>query len=198
MKRFAFALLIGLALVSPARADDDLLQRIGQRLEHHQVTRGEFTQENHLQVLSKPLVSSGHFLYHRDKGVIWDVVQPLESRVLMNRDRVITSDRSAQTFQAGGFGEIFQAMLGGDLSVLARNFATDGEEDDTGWRLVLRPRDKRLANAIQAIRLSGDRQPEAVEIQDAAGNVTSIRLSVVDHSPRLSPDEDSDFARLAP
>jgi hypothetical protein len=54
-----------------------------------------------------------------------------------------------------GFLRGFTALLGGDASALARDFEMTAQGTDAHWRLLLKPRDSRLAKRMDVIEVDG-------------------------------------------
>lgn len=189
------AFLVFILLTSSSHADDVLTQ-ITARLVKTPITQGNFQQEKRLKILRKPLLSSGTFTYHQSKGVIWKTLTPVVSLLLVNQSRLLT----AQGEQAvpAAFGEIFNAMLGGDLKRLSEGFVISGADQQPAWRIELTPKDELLKKIISTMVLTGDNELRALEIHEAGGNVARIELSQISHPEQLSSEQEADFERLSP
>lgn len=174
----------------------DVLSQINARLAKTVIASGNFQQEKQLKILHKPLVSSGVFTYHQSKGVIWKTLTPVASLLLVNQSHLLTN-QGEQAVPAT-FGRVFQAMLGGDLSRLADDFAITGSDQKTSWQLELKPKDELLQKIISAIVLSGDSELRFLEIQETGGNITHIKFDQISHPTQLTREQESDFERLSP
>ena len=174
----------------------DLLAQINARLVKTVITNGNFQQEKQLKILRKPLISTGVFTYHQSKGVIWKTLTPVVSLLLVNQSHLLTN-QGEQAVPAT-FGRVFQAMLGGDLTQLADDFAITGTDQKASWQLQLKPKDELLQKIISVIVLSGDNELRLVEIQEAGGNITHIKFDQITHPMQLTREQESDFERLSP
>jgi len=175
---------------------DDMLARITARLVKTPMTQGVFQQEKRLKILRKPLISTGTFTYHQSKGVIWKTLTPIPSVLMINESKLLTG-QGEQTVPAA-FGNVFKALLGGELNRLSESFDITGKEQKTSWHLQLTPKDTLLKKVINTILLTGDTDLRTLEIQEVTGNQTRISFSNITHPDHLSNEQQSDFERLSP
>jgi len=174
----------------------DLLAQINARLAKTVITNGNFQQEKQLKILRKPLISTGVFTYHQSKGVIWKTLTPVASLLLVNQSHLLTN-QGEQAVPAT-FGRVFQAMLGGDLTQLADDFAITGTDQKVSWHIQLKPKDELLQKIISDITLSGDNELRLLEIRETGGNITHIKFDQITHPTQLTREQESDFERLSP
>ena len=174
----------------------DLLAQINARLVKTVITNGNFQQEKRLKILRKPLISTGVFTYHQSKGVIWKTLTPVASLLLVNQSHLLTN-QGEQAVPAT-FGRVFQAMLGGDLTQLADDFAITGTDQKVSWHIQLKPKDELLQKIISDITLSGDNELRLLEIRETGGNITHIKFDQITHPTQLTREQESDFERLSP
>ena len=175
---------------------DDMLARITARLVKTPMTQGVFQQEKRLKILRKPLLSTGTFTYHQSKGVIWKTLTPIPSVLMINESKLLTG-QGEQTVPAA-FGNVFKALLGGELNRLSEGFDITGKEQKTSWHLQLTPKDTLLKKVINTILLTGDTDLRTLEIQEVTGNQTRISFSNITHPDHLSNEQQSDFEHLSP
>lgn len=160
------------------------------------MTQGEFHQEKYLKILRKPLSSTGLFTYHRSKGVIWKTLAPIPSLLLINEAHLLT-DQGEQAVPMV-FGNVFKALLGGELDQLSSNFSITGEKQKNAWQLQFTPKGEMLKKVISHIQLTGDSELRSLMIQEVNGNKTQISFTGVTHPERLSSEQQADFERLSP
>ncbi|WP_236994144.1 LolA family protein [Candidatus Methylomicrobium oryzae] len=186
-----------LLLLMPWRATlaADTLAEIGARLVKTELTEGRFRQEKNIKVLKKPLISTGTFIYHRSRGVIWQTLTPVPSMLLVNRTRLLT----AQGEQAlpPAFGRVFTAMFGGDLQSMQEGFEMAGTNGKNAWQLQLKPKDPVLQKIIAEVQLTGDKELRQIDIKEANGNSTRITFDHIAHPEILTPPQEADFERLS-
>jgi hypothetical protein len=186
-----FLLLMPLRLCQAA----DLLVDIGARLVKTETTEGRFRQEKKIRVLKKPLISTGLFVYHRSKGVIWQTLEPVPSMLVVNQTRLLTT-QGEQTLPPA-FGRVFTAMFGGDLQTMKEGFDISGANDKSAWKLQLKPKDALLQKVITAMQLTGNQELQQIEIEEANGNFTRITFEQITHPETLTPAQEADFERLS-
>ena len=74
---------IGILTGHPAVAND--VSDIGRLLSRAPIVCGAFTQTKSLKALTRPLVSSGRVVFVSGKGVLWRVISPFPSQVLVKK-----------------------------------------------------------------------------------------------------------------
>lgn len=196
------ALLLGLCLLVPAWAAEG--EGVAARLAQPPVLRGQFEQSKQLQGFKHPLVSRGDFLLVRDRGVAWDTREPFASTTLLTRDRLLTRlpDGSQRVLldTAGSPGmaavnALLMALVAGDLPALAERFRLEESlAGDGAWTLVLWPKDAGLQQVFTRITLRGDRFVREVLIEEAGGDVTTLRFVALGDTPAVpSADEVARF-----
>ncbi|WP_245619773.1 outer membrane lipoprotein carrier protein LolA [Methylomicrobium agile] len=190
-------LAILLLLLMPLRATlaTDTLAEIGARLVKTELTAGRFRQEKNIKVLKKPLISTGTFIYHRSRGVIWQTLTPVPSMLLVNRTRLLTAQ--GEQILPPAFGRVFTAMFGGDLQSMQEGFELAGTNGKTAWRLQLKPKDPLLRKIIFEMQLAGDKELRQIDIKEANGNSTRITFDPIAHPESLTSTQEADFERLS-
>jgi len=172
----AFALASLLAF--EARAAEDDLDRLMTLLAQREHAHASFVEEDHLAVLDRPVKSSGELLYERPDR--------LEKRTLVPRAASLVLEHGSLTVQYGQrkrelalrdypqiapLIESLRATLAGDRSALAGVFQITFAGDLDRWTLSLMPRDPKLKNAVQQIRIDGARDElHVVDILQADGD----------------------------
>lgn len=189
------SILLFLVLFNQSYAED-ILYRIAARLEQALITQGEFQQEKNFKFLSKPLLSTGTFTYHKSQGVIWKTLSPLSSTLLVN-DTQLSSEQGERVLPPA-FGRVFKALLGGELKRLDEAFIVTGKDLASGWQVQLTPKDDLLKKIISAIMLTGDSELRLLELQEVNGNATRIQFAKISHPKQLSAAQQSDFESLSP
>ena len=188
--------VLGLGLLAhPAavagEADDRLsLQDVIARLAEPAVLRGTFHQERHMEVLSRPLNSSGSFILS-SQGLYWHQEQPLASIMIANEDRLVQriGDEAADVFDADShpmilpFSRIFLSIFRGCEDELREHFELHFEWQEDNWLIELTPTSYPLVEAIGSIRLFGNQHIEKLTIVDRKSDATVIRFSGLQASP---------------
>ena len=129
--------------------------------------RAEFSQEKHLKILSRPLVSTGVLCYQRPLSLRWEYRAPLKSVLLLHAGRarrfVWEGDAFVETSGSGMDAVRFVAeeiprWLQGRFDENP-NFSVD-LHDST---VVLNPKSAALAGMIQRIELQLAQQPGVID-----------------------------------
>ncbi|WP_448683261.1 outer membrane lipoprotein carrier protein LolA [Pseudomonas nicosulfuronedens] len=176
------------------------LPQLAAQLGKPAVVRGEFIQEKHLRSLPQPLVSKGHFVLAKQHGLLWLLQTPLKQDYRIDAQGIARRDakgwqqlpqRSASAQQ----NRLFLAVLEGDSSGLQRDFdlALSGEAND--WKLTLTPRAVLLKQIFDSIEIAGGELVQRIELHEAQGDRTVLRMSSSQPGDSLTDAERSDFAR---
>ena len=160
------------------------IEQIDQRVIQPQAMEGKFTQKKYLKVLSRPLVSQGYFIVAKQQGIIWQVSDPVASRLVITPDQTrfseANSERVAKSMQY--IGNIFNHLLAGDLSSLQQQFSVEkATMSDTGWQLTLTPKSMLMQKAIASIDIHGNQLIEGLILNEATGDKTEIHFSDLKH-----------------
>jgi hypothetical protein len=209
------ALLLGsLSPASPLRAappEDGLdAAALVASLAREAPARTPYTEVRFSSVLERPLVLHGELAYlgpgHLGKRV--DRPYREETTVADGEAVVRRGTREPRRFALGqapeleGFLRGFSALLGGDAAALARDFTLAAHGSTDAWRLVLAPRDRRLARRVRRIEVDGSgNTPRCFRTESADGDVGVLMvdgLAGVDLPARPSTAQVSALCRAAP
>lgn len=174
--------LLVLFVPAPAIGDTGKLPRLVQ----HESVVGRFVQRRQLPELERPIVSRGRFAYSAGRGLLWLIKEPIESRLVIDAEGVYQDGEPVR--ESGAFEAIrplFESLFSGDLAPLERDFAVTREDAGEGWRLVLTPRDGRLARALERVIIEGAGIPRRVVIETSDGGSTELEFTDVNHPERL-------------
>jgi outer membrane lipoprotein-sorting protein len=182
-------------------AEPSLLEGLRAQFARHAVVRADFIQEKRIQGMTRLLVSEGRFVYARDQGVVWQVERPYRAAyVLMGTHLIeVAADGSRRIIAVAdlpGLAEVsrvFRAVLGGDTAALAEQFRIEASGSLARWQLRLTPRSDAFRKAIPLIVLAGSEFLERVDLDEAAGDHTAIRLQRTRPGDALSADESAAF-----
>ncbi|MHA6894160.1 LolA family protein [Ralstonia pseudosolanacearum] len=203
MGRLMLALLLAsaAALATPALADDTrdttVVSQIAAQLGRARGVRARFTQTQTLQSMQRPLVSTGTLLFSRERGVIWQIEQPLRLTYVVTEAGVRTLDAAGKPVpgsqrNAAGIAQVsrmMRAMLGGDLSAMYSQFDVAAQGTPAHWRLRLTPAQPQLAQALRGLDLHGDTYVRGITIRAASGDETRLEFTDSASVETLSPAE---------
>lgn len=126
-----------------------------------------FTQEKHLPILKRPLISEGRFVFRRPDSLRWEYRKPVRSVLLLNAGKAerfvqsgdgLAADRGAGLQAMNVVTDEMRRWLAGDFES-SRMFAARIEPQR---RIVLTPRAEAMTAFIQRIELELDARPGVI------------------------------------
>jgi hypothetical protein len=181
-----YMLVVGVLCTLPPlqAAESGSLAHIGTQIERHSVVRAEFVQSKQMAAMKRPLVTTGHLVYSRLHGVLWQIEQPYRMSYVLVEDRIVEIGADGVRRERGlrdipglaQIGRIFRAMLGANTTALNEHFEANVEGDTDKWKIELKPRQQQLAQFLTGLQLSGGRFVESIIISEAGGDSTQIRF----------------------
>lgn len=191
--RLAGVLLLALAL--PAHADE-LLEGILKRLGEPPVIRAQFVQERLIADLARPSVSRGRIAVSRRDGLLWRIESPVQLTLAFAPSQIIeTGPDGVRRLRSQGrsvdtqIGRVMRGILGADAEMLRAGFDARATGSLERWTVRLAPRPREMARVLREIRLAGARHLETIEVEETAGNLTTIRMRQFAVADRLEPEE---------
>ena len=190
--------LVLLAVSSLAHAFD--LQQLSAQLAKPDVIHGQFIQEKHLRALPQPLISKGSFVLAKNHGLLWLLKTPLQQDYRISAKGIARRDGNGWQLlpnkSAGAEqNRLFLAVLQGDSSGLQRDFDLQLQGTPDHWTLTLTPRSLLLKQVFNQINIEGGELVQRIELQEAQGDSTLLKMqnSVSNHP--LNEAEQHDFAQ---
>lgn len=165
-----------------AQDSTQLLNQVSTILAKPDALQVSFKQVKQVKGFKSPLVSTGHILIARDRGVLWVTEMPYQSALKVTPNG-ITEIRGGQSSQIGNaqsmksMGSIMSGMLAGNFSPLQRYFKFSGNASGSNWSLNLTPVDTNVSRAISSIQMSGGRYVNRVTVRESNGDIANISLS---------------------
>jgi outer membrane lipoprotein-sorting protein len=150
--------------------------------------KGEFVQEKHMKILSRPLVSTGVLYFRVPDSLRWEYRQPVRSILLLHdgktrryveKDGKLVEDATASLQSMQMVVQEITAWMSGRFDENPAFIATLA----AGRRIILVPRDKSFAKLIQRIEISLSDRPgviKSVMIYESQDSFTRLQfLNVV-------------------
>ena len=150
--------------------------------------RTAYTEVRWSNLLERPLVLRGELEYLGPGQLGKRVDTPYREQMTVadGQAKVQRGDAAARTFSLGqapeleGFLRGFAALLDGDADALERDFTLAVDGSVHGWRLTLKPRDRRLALRIRAIEVDGSANaPRCFRTRQADGDVSVLLVEAL-------------------
>ncbi|WP_370980103.1 outer membrane lipoprotein carrier protein LolA [Agaribacterium sp. ZY112] len=149
------------------------------------VLSGSFQQQRLMQGFSRPMLSSGHFVFWRERGVLWQLELPFVKTTTYLSDETLSWTTEGQLIERKISDQIEKevaaiiiALLGADYEHLQRRFILSYTEDAQVWSINLQPKDQLLAEYLESIDISGRDFIDTLSVHSSNGdtNVTSFVL----------------------
>lgn len=146
--------------------------------------KGQFKQTRHIQALSEPLTSKGHFLISNQGCLQWIQTQPFASTMSVTDNKItqqmeggpetiLTKEKQPVIFS---FTNIFMSVFTGKASTLKQYFDIYFTGDAEHWQIGLKPKNSPLNQAIDTIKLAGNQYIHTVTISETRGNKLIIEF----------------------
>lgn len=149
-----------------------------------------FSQEKHMQILSKPLISRGRFSFQAPDSVRWEYTSPVRSVLLMHKGTIKRYTQGSKDLveDKGGSADSMQFVLR-EIGRWSKGQFTENEyfsatlKGGPEARITLTPREKGLAAMIARIVIipAPDRPGvlRSVTIVEGEGNYTTLAFTDV-------------------
>jgi hypothetical protein len=169
-------------LAAPAGFND--LDEVMRLLAMRQHGRVEFIEQQFLNVLKRPIESSGELRYEAPDRLEKRTLKP-RTETLVLSGGILTVERAHSRRvtdlhaypQVLPFVESIRATLAGDRGALERVFHLDFAGSLERWSLVLVPLDPKVKQAVTQVRIDGMRdQLQRVEIRQPDGDRSLMTL----------------------
>lgn len=197
------AAFLFLPLAAQAQTAEEEIAALAEELKDAQTFRAAFTQDRHLEALSRPLRSSGRLVFSKERGIAWIVEEPYPAFMVLTQEHVIEWEeggpRTAVPLSArphlAVLAGILPALVTADIAELEKEFRIETGKTEKGWEMELRPRDEALARALVSIQVAGDDAVRSVGISEQGGDRTQIVFEgFTAGPPALTEKERSYFA----
>ena len=155
----------------------------------------KFTQEKHMKILVRPLISEGRFYFTASNSLRWEYLSPVRSILLLDKGRGksyiqgksgLVEDTRSKAQAMDIVLQMITAWLNGrfhdDPNFEAR--LVKGETD----KIILTPKDKSLAGIISSIELqisSAEARINSVKISESRDSYTLILFKDVEHNAKI-------------
>ena len=193
MKKILLSLILLLPL-SGLWADH--LEDVYARISAHPVTKGELVQEQYIKMANRSLISKGTFVMASDKGVIFEIIDPFPSSLVVTQERmvqtlpgdVVSVMDGKDNAMFSNIAKIIHSVFANDVQVLKDNFqvsVTGGPKDV----VTLVPKDPLLSMLFQRITLAVGDSIDSVSIIESGGNWVNYTFSNKTFPEKLTEDE---------
>ncbi len=160
-------------------------EKLGQLTASPEYLEGRFTQEKYVAFLDTDLVSSGFFVYQRDKSIRWVTQSPIANELTITPEQIVTQEGGEEVSRLSAesnpvakmMSVIFFAVLTSDWQELEKVFRLKGQATGAVWRITLTPIDPQMAQFIDSIDVRGGQYINELILHEATENRTRILFS---------------------
>ena len=172
-----------------------VLKTISEQVQVSDHAEGRFEQRKFLHILPQPLLSSGNFYLNQESGLVWQITEPLSSRIVFNHSGIHQSNNGQQpAWEVGNdqpvvsmIGQLMKAAISFDWELLESYFFIEGRvdksSDEQRWELTLTPKEDYLLKTINRIELKGEQRLKELVLFEASNDRTEITFNFVKTAP---------------
>ncbi len=206
-KRLVCCLLFLTASVGAGQ--QDLIEQLHQAYVDVNYFAADFVQEKQVKFLSKPLISKGKIKFHKNSGMVWEIIEPIWVKTKINDSGIFKTnqfyqDKKVTDVQMKAVAGILTELLSSQLNRIESQFTVAEVMIDDGqknWKATLLADSLLVKKALNSLLIEGylpsaDQQKgiSQITIIDQANNQTQITFSNVElHKEKLSQDLLDDF-----
>lgn len=181
MRSLLFILLSSFSLLASAEVTFSQLVAVSSTPEQ---LRGRFVQTRYLSVLDTELVSEGLFNYQRNGAIRWQILQPIESELLMTPQTIINRQDGQELLRLDSdqspvvalLSSMFFSVMTAEWEVLEDYFLLSGDIQGQQWYADLLPKDSSVLQVVSRIELKGDTLLREVILHEKGGDRTTIQF----------------------
>ena len=171
------------------------------QLQNNPIIRSHFKQSRKLNILKKPLISTGQINFFSGTGIIWEIDQPVRSKVIISENKIteITLFDGKETINSNpntaGFYTVLESIFNGNIEQIKKHFSASFTGDIKNWVINLTPSTEPLNKIFTSIKLNGAQQINTITFNDYNRDTTTIELSASQKKPEpITKKEEAYFA----
>jgi outer membrane lipoprotein carrier protein len=152
----------------------------------------KFTQEKHMKILVKPLISEGRFFFTAPKSLRWEYIAPVKSVLILDngKGKSYIQGKDGLVEDTRAKAQAMEIVMQEITSWLNGRFHDDPNfgaaliKDKTD-KIILTPKDKSLSDIISSIELQISRVEgmiKSVKISESSDSYTLLLFKEVEHN----------------
>lgn len=206
MKKILYLLTLAIFLPLSAKANVFLhpaqsvnLLNIKNSIPQPEIVRGNFKQTKLIKDLNKNFISSGKFLFSKERGIYWDMQKPFSIINSFTKEGLITNENGKKTLVEANkspafkeISDIFQLVFTADVDKLKDHFEIFFTKNKESWMLGLKSKNEAIKSVATKITITGNKFVSKIILEEEGGDLTTIEFSNLNQKP-LSKSEDSYF-----
>ncbi len=151
-----------------------------------------FTQEKKTRLLSKPIKTSGHFLFRQPDGIRWEYSGATSMQVIFNgKDLWLWYPDLKEADKLSGLSQ-YRSLMRFDVLSLSKDYAITAKKDKSITLLTFLPKAKGPISRIEMELAEGSPFPLLVRLLDRNSEPTIIRFRDIVLNPYI-PDSSFTF-----
>ena len=163
----------------------------------------DFTQEKHMKILVKPLLSKGKFYFSSPDSLRWEYLSPLKSILMMYKGKVksyaegsngLVEDSRAKAQAMNIVMQEITSWLNGKFTGNP-NFNAELKKGQE-YRIILSPKEKAISNIIKSIEITISKEKgiiKSVSINESEDSYTILQFYNIQHNNKI---DDSVFQKI--
>jgi len=167
------------------RLQQQKIEKITKHLQSHILLSGEFKQVRRLQGFSRPIESTGIFIYWRDHGLYWETRRPFFQAVTFMPEGMIDwqlpngaeSRKTNNNFMLNKVSSILMSLVGGDLQKINRSFKASWNVRANAWSITLTPVLPMIARTLADIQIAGQQYIHQLIVTTSGNDMSRIYFS---------------------
>lgn len=188
-------------LLTPGYADD--WDEVREAAKNIKSVCADFTQEKHMKILVKPLLSKGKFYFNSPDSLRWEYISPLRSILMMYKGKVrsyaegtngLAEDSRSRAQAMNIVMQEITAWLNGQFTGNP-NFNAQllkGRE----YKIIMVPKEKAISEIIKSIEIIISKEKgiiRSVSINESEDSYTLMRFYNIKHNDKI---DDSVFQKI--
>ena len=146
----------------------------------------DFVQEKKLSVLSKNIISKGHFCFKKENNVRWEYLQPYEYLIIIANNKFFIKDNDNKKEFDSQSNKVFKEMntfisdcIQGNILNHEKDYKIDFFVNDRFYYVKLIPVEKKMRDILNEIQIYFDKKDLSVskiKLLESEGDYTSIEF----------------------
>ncbi len=184
--------------------EKDGVRNVCEKIIKNNVMRGNFKQVKEIKSLSRSFTGHGVFVISQDDGIVWNVVKPFPSIMIVTDNEIIQLSASGKSsvIESDGnpifkqFANTFRTVFSGNAESLFSLFEVyfDSHSENI-WQIGLVPKDSIIHSVISSIELSGNESLDRFVMTESTGDTLLYEFSDQTFSMELNDAEKKYFNR---
>ncbi|MDC7124187.1 MAG: outer membrane lipoprotein carrier protein LolA [Spirochaetales bacterium] len=165
-------------------------------LASHDIIKSSYRQIKHIPSINRDVISSGIFLFHKERGLAWIVKSPFPMNITINDSEIVQEAGGQRQILSFGddpsfaqFSTTVQSVFRGEYDVIKKYYDMFYHKFPDHWTIALEPKDETLKSLIASFVLEGNTQIETFIINEAQGGITTYEFEDLQYPDSLTSEE---------